>query len=62
MGWFDAPKRKKKKARRRSAWIEETERHVHKNNAKKRCAYLRRHGWRCKIATLPNGVHVVFKR
>jgi hypothetical protein len=62
MGWFDAPKTRKKKARRRSAWIEESERHVRKSNAQKRCRTLRAGGWKTKIATLPNGVHVVFKR
>lgn len=62
MGFFDEPRKRKKKHRRRSAWIEEHERHVHKSAAKKRCGVLRRQGFKTRIATLPNGVHVVFKR
>lgn len=62
LSFLDGPRSRKKKHRKRSAWIEEEHRHIHKRNATHRCAQLHRQGYRCKIVTLPNGTHVVFKK
>jgi len=62
LGFLDAPRSRRKKHRRRSAWVEETQWHRLKSTAIKRCRKLRKEGYRTKIVTLPNGDHVIFKK
>lgn len=54
-------KKRKKKGRRHSAWIEDGA-HRHKSRAKKRAKKLRELHYKTRMAKLPNGMHVVFKK
>lgn len=58
---FGASGKKKRKGRRRSAWIEDGG-YFHKSRAKRRARILRESGYKTRISTLPNGKHVVFKK
>jgi hypothetical protein len=62
LGFLDEPRRRKKKHRRRSAWIEHEHRYHTIYTAQHACVWLRKEGMKTKIVKLPNGTYAVFKK